>query len=133
MSWERTKIAILFSSITLALFTLVSTRGANFGETLTRFPTATLRTEKWDLDDTAAAVVRSHGVLPILVANGLEENQEDSSSRNKDGDDTPYLLAILQTGASGTGNPATHGPYGSKHNKLDPVGLDLACRCLEWL
>jgi hypothetical protein len=86
----------------------------------------------WDLDDTAAVVVRSHVVLPILVANGLEANQEDSSSRNSDDDDTPYLLALSRTGASGTGNPATHGPYGNKHNKLDPVGCDLACMCLEW-
>jgi hypothetical protein len=83
-----------FSSITLALYTIVSTRGATGGETLTRFPTSTLGTEEWDLEDTAAAVVRSHGVLPILVVNGHEANQEDSSSLNRDGVGTPYLLAL---------------------------------------
>jgi hypothetical protein len=76
----------------------------------------------WDREDTATVVIRSHGVLPILVANGLEQNQEGSSSRNKDGDDAPCLLALSQIGASGTGSPATRGPYGRKHYKFDRVG-----------
>jgi hypothetical protein len=66
MSWERTQIGTLFSSITLALYTLVSTRGATGGETLTRFPTSTLGTEERDLEDTAAAVVRS-GVFEYSI------------------------------------------------------------------
>jgi hypothetical protein len=121
----------LFSSTTLALFTLVSTRGATGGETLTRFPTSILGTGEGDREYTAAEVVRSHGILPILVVNGLEANQDDSFSRNKDGDDTPYLLVLLQIDASGRASPTMRGPYGIKHNKLDPVGWDRACTCLE--
>ena len=132
MSWERTQIETLFSSKTLALFTLVSTRGATCGETLTRFSNSLLGMEGWGLEDIAAAVVRSHGVLPILVANGPEANQNDFSSRNKDSGDTPCLLALLKIGASVKGNPATRGLYGSKHHKLAPVGWDLASTFLEW-
>jgi hypothetical protein len=87
MSWERTQIGTQFSSLTLVL---VSTRGATGGETLTRFQTESiLGTEDWDRENTAAVVVRSHWVLPIQVANVRVANQEDSFSRNKDGDDTP--------------------------------------------
>ena len=82
----------------VALCTLFSTRGATAGEILSRFPADSHgETGEPGHAAIAAAVGRSPEDRPILVESGRKANQEDSSSRNKDGDDTPHLLVLSPT------------------------------------